>query len=198
MYMLLLTGGDLKNSITYIDVTWYTSAISIQPPSCRIKWDAQYLVPKVEDAPYMYSLLPGCFINDSQEGYHVTYYWLHILEWEMDWYFIGLLYGILHATLSTSEQLYIHSWNYMYMYMYMYYLFLESLCNINLYLHVHVYLNIYFLCGHGIIYQMHALYVYIYLFNDTVPLFFASLASPTHNNSSKSSLGTLCAGQCLV
>ena len=82
--MHLLTGTDVKDSVsvTYIDVTWHTTAISIQPPSCRIKWDAQYLIPK--DGAVANSLLPGCFINDSQEGYHVTYYWIHILEWEMD------------------------------------------------------------------------------------------------------------------
>ena len=29
------------------------------------------------------SLLPGCYVTDSREGWHLTYYWFYILEWRM-------------------------------------------------------------------------------------------------------------------
>ena len=66
---------------TYLQVTFYASAIGVQPPSCSILWDYKYLEPQTDNSSG--SLLPGCFISDSQEGWHVTYYWFYILEWEI-------------------------------------------------------------------------------------------------------------------
>ncbi|XP_060066495.1 uncharacterized protein LOC132546795 [Ylistrum balloti] len=48
-------------------------------PECRFNWNGSYLVPTAENPKK--SLLPGCFVMDSREGYHMTYYWFHLLDW---------------------------------------------------------------------------------------------------------------------
>ena len=44
-------------------------------------WDYSYLTPTIPMATE--SLLPGCFVMDSREGYHMTYYWFHALDWTL-------------------------------------------------------------------------------------------------------------------
>lgn len=70
-----------------ISLTFHSSVIEdAGPPTCDISWNGTYLVPKKPtnestgrpDA----DLLPSCFIMDSREGYHMTYYWFHLLEWQ--------------------------------------------------------------------------------------------------------------------
>ena len=41
------------------------------PPTCTISWDHQYRDPLGPDQEI--SLLPGCYIEDSREGSHMTY-----------------------------------------------------------------------------------------------------------------------------
>jgi hypothetical protein len=67
-----------------VTVTFYSSVIEdASPPTCDIVFSGQYLPPPLVDAgdPATASVLPGCFTIDSREGYHMTYYWFHILEW---------------------------------------------------------------------------------------------------------------------
>ena len=72
--------GNGKSSVI---VTFFSSVIvDASPPSCKIEWNYSYKEPKTSDPTE--SLLPGCFVADSREGYHTTYYWFHILDW-MDW-----------------------------------------------------------------------------------------------------------------
>lgn len=70
-----------SGGLAVVDATWYTTAIGVEPPFCHIMWNRTYLTPASPSAAD--SLLPGCFISDSQEGAYVTYYWLHVLEWEL-------------------------------------------------------------------------------------------------------------------
>ena len=65
---------------TYILLTWYSSVIEdASPPSCRILWNYDYKTPNKEGS--MNSLLPGCYVEDSREGAHMTYYWFYIFDW---------------------------------------------------------------------------------------------------------------------
>ncbi|XP_069136862.1 uncharacterized protein [Argopecten irradians] len=48
-------------------------------PECRFNWNGSYLVPTAKNPQQ--SLLPGCFVMDSREGYHMTYYWFYLLDW---------------------------------------------------------------------------------------------------------------------
>ena len=69
---------------TYISLTFYSSVIEdASPPACKILWDYKYREPKTVNPKE--SLLPGCSLGDSREGYHMTYYmyWFHILDWEL-------------------------------------------------------------------------------------------------------------------
>ena len=67
-------------SHTYLDVIFYSHVIvDASHPECRILWDYKYREPTTYGAKE--SLLPGCFVMDSREGYHMTYYWFHILDW---------------------------------------------------------------------------------------------------------------------
>ena len=50
------------------------------PPTCDINWNGTYLTPK---AAGMSSPLPGCFTMESREGYHMTYYWFYLLDWNL-------------------------------------------------------------------------------------------------------------------
>ncbi len=69
--------GDGKSSVI---VTFFSSVIvDASHPSCKIQWNYSYLEPTSEDSNR--SLLPGCFNAESREGYHMTYYWFHILDW---------------------------------------------------------------------------------------------------------------------
>lgn len=67
---------------TYIEVVFYSSVIEdASHPSCKIEWDYTYLTPSTPTPKD--SLLPGCFVMDSREGYHMTYYWFHALDWTL-------------------------------------------------------------------------------------------------------------------
>jgi len=72
-----------KMSHTYVYLSFFTSVIEdASPVVCKILWDYKYREP-TNDNPKE-SLLPGCWVADSREGYHMTYYWFHILDWELD------------------------------------------------------------------------------------------------------------------
>ncbi|XP_041365353.1 uncharacterized protein LOC121380555 [Gigantopelta aegis] len=72
-----LNGGKSKMAV---DLTFYSSVIEdASPPTCSIQWNGTYLTPGTTDPGE--SLLPGCFVMDSREGYHMTYYWFHLLDW---------------------------------------------------------------------------------------------------------------------
>lgn len=67
---------------TYIEVTFYSSVIEdASHPSCRILWDYKYTQP-VMSSSCKPTFLPGCFNAESREGYHMTYYWFNILDWQ--------------------------------------------------------------------------------------------------------------------
>ncbi len=56
------------------------------PPTCSINWNGTYLAPKKMSWQVMQNFgltspLPSCYVEDSREGYHMTYYWFHLLEW---------------------------------------------------------------------------------------------------------------------
>ena len=55
-------------------------------PTCKINFNGtSYVLPDPMDMEsnglVLKSPLPGCFTGDSREGYHMTYYWFHLLEW---------------------------------------------------------------------------------------------------------------------
>ena len=63
-----------------IELTFYSHDIEdASPPSCTIQWDYSYKIPS--DGNYLTSLLPGCYIEDSREGFHMTYFWFYVLDW---------------------------------------------------------------------------------------------------------------------
>ena len=70
---------------TYIDIIFYSSVIEdASHPSCRILWDYKYTEPApLSNYNCKPSLLPGCFNAESREGYHMTYYWFNVLDWEI-------------------------------------------------------------------------------------------------------------------
>ncbi len=71
--------GNGKSSVI---VTFFSSVIEdASHPSCKIEWNYSYKEPNTTDPTE--SLLPGCFVADSREGYHMTYYWFHILDWRL-------------------------------------------------------------------------------------------------------------------
>ncbi|KAJ8304678.1 hypothetical protein KUTeg_018261 [Tegillarca granosa] len=75
----IMTSYDGNSQMT-VDVVFHSSVIEdAGPPECTIPWNGTYLVPTPKKMDL--SLLPGCSIKDSREGYHVTYYWFYILEW---------------------------------------------------------------------------------------------------------------------
>ena len=65
-------------------MTFHSSVIEdASPPTCSIPWNGTYLNPtadKMDRSP-----LPSCFTMDSREGYHMTYYWFSLLEWQFSW-----------------------------------------------------------------------------------------------------------------
>ncbi|KAJ8304671.1 hypothetical protein KUTeg_018254 [Tegillarca granosa] len=73
---------EMVHGVT-INVIFYSSVImDASHPSCDIEWNGTYLIPTTfvfDNAEE--SLLPGCFVMDSREGYHMTYYWFHLLDW---------------------------------------------------------------------------------------------------------------------
>ncbi|KAH3836630.1 uncharacterized protein LOC127877663 isoform X1 [Dreissena polymorpha] len=77
------TPGKDGNKFT-VDLTFYSSVIEdASPPTCSLSWNGTYLVPKPSDNS-LPDLLPACFTMDSREGYHMTYYWFHILDWRIE------------------------------------------------------------------------------------------------------------------
>ncbi|XP_033750899.1 uncharacterized protein LOC117335088 [Pecten maximus] len=74
------TLNDSVNAAT-IHLVFHSSVVEdADPPACSIGWNGTYLVPRDPTKPNQ-SLLPGCMTGDSREGYHMTYYWFHILDW---------------------------------------------------------------------------------------------------------------------
>ncbi|KAK7474102.1 hypothetical protein BaRGS_00034631 [Batillaria attramentaria] len=70
-------GSDDGVSKMQVDLTFHSSVIEdASPPACQIPWNGSYLDPP---SP---SPLPACFVMDSREGYHMTYYWFRLLEWQ--------------------------------------------------------------------------------------------------------------------
>lgn len=66
---------------TYVEVTFFSSVIEdASHPSCRILWDYKYTEPVLSSCKPTF--LPGCFNAESREGYHITYYWFNILDWQ--------------------------------------------------------------------------------------------------------------------
>lgn len=75
--------GDEEH--TYIEVTFFSSVIEdASHPSCHILWDYKYTEP-VLSSSCKPAFLPGCFNAESREGYHMTYYWFNILDWQLNW-----------------------------------------------------------------------------------------------------------------
>lgn len=65
---------------TYIDLTFHSHAVmGASPPSCKIKWDYNYLVPAEDN--FGSSLLPGCSAIASRESSQQTYYWFYAMDW---------------------------------------------------------------------------------------------------------------------
>jgi secretion-regulating guanine nucleotide exchange factor len=77
---LTFTTSKTEDGDIVIDLVFYSSVImDASHPECKISWNYNYLVPNHGGS--MDSLLPGCFVADSREGYHMTYYWFFILDW---------------------------------------------------------------------------------------------------------------------
>jgi hypothetical protein len=61
-----------------------------EPPSCDINFNGTYILPKnmPNNAVGQIQMdgisnpLPSCFVMDSRKGYHTTYYWFYLLEWQ--------------------------------------------------------------------------------------------------------------------
>ena len=80
MYAFSYAEDQQDGTHTYIDLVFHSHDIEdAEPPACRIVWDYTYLVPS--DANYKSSLLPGCALEDSREGWHMTYYWFYVFDW---------------------------------------------------------------------------------------------------------------------
>uniref|UniRef100_A0A8W8I8Z0 Uncharacterized protein n=2 Tax=Magallana gigas TaxID=29159 RepID=A0A8W8I8Z0_MAGGI len=63
-----------------VSLVFHSSVIEdASPPACKIPFNGTYLVPTAKN-PDM-SLLPNCFVMDSREGYHMTYYWFKVFDW---------------------------------------------------------------------------------------------------------------------
>nr|XP_002735976.2 PREDICTED: uncharacterized protein LOC100370662 [Saccoglossus kowalevskii] len=72
--------GIKESHAMNVDLIFFSSVVEdASPPTCRIPWNGTYLTPKTTMANE--SLLPGCFVMDSREGYHMTYYWFHVIDW---------------------------------------------------------------------------------------------------------------------
>ncbi|XP_060557177.1 uncharacterized protein LOC132717669 [Ruditapes philippinarum] len=77
------TPGKNYNKYT-VSLIFHSSVIEdASPPTCDLSWNGTYLVPKspVKENP---DLLPSCFVQDSREGYHMTSYWFHLLDWSFE------------------------------------------------------------------------------------------------------------------
>ncbi|XP_033749410.1 uncharacterized protein LOC117334081 [Pecten maximus] len=75
----MMKAGNGRDAMT-LDVMFESHVIvDAAHPECRFNWNGSYLVPTAENPKK--SLLPGCFVMDSREGYHMTYYWFHLLDW---------------------------------------------------------------------------------------------------------------------
>ncbi|XP_048733964.1 uncharacterized protein LOC125650062 isoform X1 [Ostrea edulis] len=73
---------ETDSNSMYVHLTFHSSVIEdASPPSCIIPFNGTYLVPTAIH-PGM-SLLPNCFVMDSREGYHMTYYWFKIFDWNL-------------------------------------------------------------------------------------------------------------------
>ncbi|XP_064604005.1 uncharacterized protein LOC135469314 isoform X1 [Liolophura sinensis] len=66
----------------HVEVTFYSYVLQgASPPTCQIGWNGTYLLPTSDDPDH--TLLPGCFLSESREGYHMTYFWFYILQWHV-------------------------------------------------------------------------------------------------------------------
>nr|XP_022333231.1 uncharacterized protein LOC111130447 [Crassostrea virginica] len=69
-----------ENDNMIVSLIFHSSVIEdASPPTCKIPFNGTYLIPSAKE-PEM-SLLPHCFVMDSREGYHMTYYWFKIFDW---------------------------------------------------------------------------------------------------------------------
>ncbi|KAK7474103.1 hypothetical protein BaRGS_00034632 [Batillaria attramentaria] len=74
-------GGQGSFSQMQVAVTFFSTVIEdAEPPSCQIPWNGSYLNPTTDTAND--SPLPACWVQDSREGWHLTYYWIRLLDWE--------------------------------------------------------------------------------------------------------------------
>lgn len=79
-YQLYLTIILRWTSFQVVSLVFHSSVIEdASPPACKIPFNGTYLVPTAKN-PSM-SLLPNCFVGDSREGYHMTYYWFKVFDW---------------------------------------------------------------------------------------------------------------------
>ncbi|OWF47529.1 uncharacterized protein LOC110454260 [Mizuhopecten yessoensis] len=75
----MVKAGNGRDAMS-LDVMFESHVIvDASHPECHFNWNGSYLVPTAENPKK--SLLPGCFVMDSREGYHMTYYWFHLLDW---------------------------------------------------------------------------------------------------------------------
>ncbi|XP_064604006.1 uncharacterized protein LOC135469314 isoform X2 [Liolophura sinensis] len=70
------------SDLYHVEVTFYSYVLQgASPPTCQIGWNGTYLLPTSDDPDH--TLLPGCFLSESREGYHMTYFWFYILQWHV-------------------------------------------------------------------------------------------------------------------
>jgi hypothetical protein len=63
-------------------VTFFSSTIAdASPPACTIKGKDLVYTPPTAAGYGTGPGLPTCFVMDSREGYHMTQFWMSILEW---------------------------------------------------------------------------------------------------------------------
>ncbi|KAL4227945.1 hypothetical protein ACF0H5_013384 [Mactra antiquata] len=80
----VLSPGLNHNKYT-VRLTFYSSVIEdAEPPTCDLSWNGTYLIPKNNTCTGPVDLLPSCYTTDSREGWYLTYYWFHLLEWEFE------------------------------------------------------------------------------------------------------------------
>ncbi|KAK7098505.1 hypothetical protein V1264_002781 [Littorina saxatilis] len=74
-------GSDDGYSKMHVFLTFHSSVIEdASPPTCNIPWNGTYINPTENNMDS--SPLPSCATADSREGYHMTYYWFRLLEWQ--------------------------------------------------------------------------------------------------------------------
>lgn len=90
-----------------VNVTFFSSdVIDAEPPSCQIPFNGTFLLPSPDG--YDDELLPNCFVQDSREGDHLTYFWFKIFDWKIQEWNNGYLRFHVVFHWLVSNVVYLH------------------------------------------------------------------------------------------